>query len=67
MKDTPLDPFEDILGTDYAPARLREVLLAYRGILDEIRKLRQLDLTDVHPAVVFDPTVGYPAPGRSGE
>ena len=55
----PLDPFEDILGIDVDPDRLDENLRAFVGIMTAIRKLRELDLTEVHPAVVFDPTAGY--------
>ena len=54
-----LDPYLDILGLDLAPERRAEVLAACRDILGEIRKLRELDLTDVHPAIVFEPTAPY--------
>ena len=54
-----LDPFKDMAGVDFTPERLAELLAAYGGILDEIKKLRQLDLTDIHPAVVFDAASGY--------
>jgi hypothetical protein len=33
------------------------VLDAFAPILREISKLRRLDLTDIHPAVIFDPVV----------
>ena len=59
MNDTPLDPFKDILGVQTTPERLRENLAAFRGILAEIKKLRELDLTDIHPAVIFEPTAAY--------
>jgi hypothetical protein len=59
MSDTPLDPFTDILGVDLPAERLAENLASYRDILKEIQKLRQLDLTDVHPAIVFEPTAAY--------
>ena len=59
MSDSPLDPFKDILGVDVTPQRLTENLASYRDILEEIRKLRALDLTDVHPAIVFEPTSVY--------
>jgi hypothetical protein len=39
--------------------RLAENLDAYRAILVEIQKLRSLDLTDVHPAIVYDPQIPY--------
>lgn len=59
MPRPPLDPFEDILGVELAPERLAENLDSYRDILDEIRKLRELDLTEVHPAIIFEPTAPY--------
>jgi putative NADH-flavin reductase len=57
--DNPLDPFTDILGIRTTTERLQENLEAYRPILDEIRRLRDLDLTDIHPAVIFEPTAAY--------
>ena len=54
-----LDPYKDILGVDFAPERLDENLEAFEAILEAIEKLRTLDLTEVHPAVVFDPSAGY--------
>lgn len=59
MSDTPLDPLKDLLGVDFTPERLRHNLESFRPILEEIRKLRALDLADVHPAVIFEPTVPY--------
>lgn len=53
------DPYKDLFGLDLPPDRLQEVLAAYGDILAEIRKLRSLDLTDVHPAIVFEPTAPY--------
>jgi len=54
-----LDAFRDILGVELDAARLQEVVDAYRDIAAEIAKLRELDLTDVHPAIVFEPTAVY--------
>lgn len=59
MSQAPLDPFRDLLGVDLPPERLASDLEAFRSILDEIRKLRALDLTDVHPAVIFEPTAAF--------
>jgi putative NADH-flavin reductase len=59
MDKPSLDPFKDILGVDFAPERLERNLAAFRDILAEIQKLRQLDLTDIHPAVIFEPTAAY--------
>ena len=59
MTESPLDPYKDIFGLDLSPERLDETLQAYAEILRAIQKLRVLDLTELHPAVVFDPTDGY--------
>ena len=56
---TNIDPYVDLFGLDLPPERLQEVLAAYADILGEIIKLRALDLTDVHPAIVFEPTAPY--------
>ncbi len=53
------DLYKDVLGLDLPPERLQEVLAAYRDVLAEIDKLRTLDLTDTHPAIVFEPTAPY--------
>ncbi len=53
------DPYKELCGLDLPPERLKDVLAAYGDILAEIRKLRTLDLTDVHPAIVFEPTAPY--------
>lgn len=53
---------QDIIGLDLPDARLDEELAAFADIAAAIRKLRALDLTEVHPVVIFDPTLPY----RSG-
>lgn len=50
-----MDPFKDIIGLDLPAERLGEDLKAFSDILVELRKLRDLDLTETHPVVVFDP------------
>ena len=60
-----LDPFRDILGIALSEERLAEILRLHAAILDELKKLRALDLTEVHPAIIFDPTLGYDPEGRS--
>ena len=55
----PLDPYADILGLDLPPERLAEVLNAFRGVLEELRKLRALNLTEIHPSIIFEPTAAY--------
>jgi hypothetical protein len=57
--DTALEILKQILGADVSDDRLRENIDAYRTILVEIERLRSLDLTEVHPAVVFDPRIPY--------
>lgn len=59
------DPWSDVLGSDLDPARREEVLAAFATVLTEIEKLRALDLTDVHPAVIFEPTAPYRLPEGS--
>ena len=44
-------PFDD--------ARLKELKEKYAPILDEIKKLREIELKDEHPAIFFDPAVAY--------
>jgi hypothetical protein len=55
----PLDPYADILGLELPPERLAEVLDAFRGVLEELRKLRALNLTDIYPSIIFEPTAAY--------
>ena len=60
----PLDPaaealLREVLGIGPDGERLGKNLAAYRVILEELKKLRSLDLSDIHPAVVFDPTLPY--------
>jgi hypothetical protein len=55
----PLDLVRDVLGIDLPPKQLAENLAAFARILEEIQKLRALDLADVHPSIVFDPTAPY--------
>jgi uncharacterized Ntn-hydrolase superfamily protein len=43
------------MGVAFAGDRLGNNLSTYRSILGEIGKLRELDLSSLHPAVIFDP------------
>lgn len=55
-------PFPPGLLTVELPAeRERAMWEAFQPILAEIAKLRELDLTDVHPAIVFVPLRPEPA------
>ncbi len=48
------------MGIDRPEAEGVALLAAYRDIAAEIAKLRTLDLSDEHPAVVFDPLGDMP-------
>jgi hypothetical protein len=50
-----LESLVDALGIDLEKERRAAVLAAFQPIAQEIAKLRSLDLTDVHPAIVFSP------------
>jgi hypothetical protein len=54
-----LDLVRDVLGIDLPPEELAENLAGFARIFEEIQKLRELDLTDIHPSIVFDPTAPY--------
>ncbi len=49
------DLWKDVIGLDLDETERAALLDAYRTIAGEIAKLRSLDLSDVHPAVVFNP------------
>jgi uncharacterized Ntn-hydrolase superfamily protein len=49
------------LGVDFVADRATHNLATYRSILVEINKLRELDLSAVHPAIVFDVARTYAA------
>jgi hypothetical protein len=53
------DPWLDIMDVNVDDDRLAHNRRAFRSILAELRKLRSLDLTDVHPCVIFEPTAPY--------
>ena len=49
------DLVRDVLGISLEPERVEENLAAYADILQEIVKLRTLNLSNIHPAVIFSP------------
>ena len=53
------DLWTDVIGLDLDEPEREALLALYRTIAVEIAKLRALDLTDIHPAVVFDPLEGW--------
>ena len=48
-----------VFGLDLDRARLETVLKELEPVLAEVTKLRQLDLHDLDPAVVYDPETCY--------
>ena len=54
------DLWTDVIGLDLPESERVALLAHYCTIAAEIAKLRTLDLTDIHPAVLFDPTSGWP-------
>jgi hypothetical protein len=56
---TSVEGLAEVVGTNLLPERLTLNLVAYRDIVAEIRKLRELDLTDIHPVVVFDVAAAF--------
>ncbi|CAB3761404.1 DUF1028 domain-containing protein [Paraburkholderia humisilvae] len=62
LRDTASDCVDELsrwTGIEFAPDRVAHNLSIYRSILTEIDKLRTLDLSDRHPAIVFDVTRLY--------
>jgi hypothetical protein len=47
------------LGIEFAPERVAHNLAVYRTIAEEISRLREIDLSERHPAVIFDPLRAY--------
>ncbi|MEM9221892.1 MAG: hypothetical protein AAGB11_05765 [Pseudomonadota bacterium] len=56
---SPLDPAH-LLGLDLDPERLYEVAAAFEDIRKSIEALREYQIDDAHPAVVFRPIGGEP-------
>jgi hypothetical protein len=53
------DLIERLSGSTVGGARFLEILSEYESIFQEISRLRELDLQDIHPAVIFEPTAPY--------
>ena len=49
----------ELFGVTLDRERLDALIPELEGILHEINKLRELDLIDEHPVVVFDPMTVY--------
>jgi hypothetical protein len=50
-----IEKLAEALGIGLAPERRAAVLAAFLPVAEEIARLRDLDLGDIHPAVVFSP------------
>ena len=57
--DEPTERLQRVCGTALHPVRLDALLASHAAVLDEIARLRSLELADVHPAIVFEPTAVY--------
>lgn len=54
------DPLRDLIGQPPAAAeRMAHLRRQFAPVLDEIRTLRDLDLSQVHPPIIFDPSLPY--------
>jgi hypothetical protein len=58
-----METLRAVLGLDLPDEELSQLLVAYEAIHREIQKLRTLDLTDTHPAVIYDPLLPYRGEG----
>ncbi|QYD72294.1 DUF1028 domain-containing protein [Paraburkholderia edwinii] len=65
--DERIDELARWIGVEFADDRIAHNLSVYRTILTEIDKLRTLDLSERHPAIVFDMTRVYHATERTTE
>jgi hypothetical protein len=50
-----IEKLAEALGIGLPPERRAAVLAGFLPVAQEIAKLRSLDLSDIHPAVVFSP------------
>ncbi|MCX4196775.1 DUF1028 domain-containing protein [Methylobacterium organophilum] len=58
-EDAAPDLLRDVVGLRQEPGRVAHLLAQFAPVLAEIARLRDLDLADIHPPVVFDPTLPY--------
>ena len=49
----------ELFGVSLDRARLEALIPELEGILHEIKKLREIDVAEEHPVVVFDPMAAY--------
>ena len=53
------DPIRDVIGLRQEPARIAHLLAQFAPVLAEIETLRSLDLAQIHPPIIFDPSLPY--------
>jgi len=70
ISDEPHPHTADVLaqwmGAPFVPERLAHNLRLYGSIVAEIERIRELDLSDLHPAVIFDPLRSLGADATGG-
>ncbi|MDP4006268.1 DUF1028 domain-containing protein [Methylobacterium sp. NEAU K] len=54
-----LDLMREVIGLRSEPGRIAHLLAQFGPVLAEIETLRALDLSQIHPPVVFDPNLPY--------
>ena len=62
MAERDMPRLQEVIGLDVPDEELAGELVAFADIAAAIRSLRALDLTEVHPVVIYDATIPY----RSG-
>ncbi|AJY51622.1 hypothetical protein KO116_03151 [Halomonas sp. KO116] len=62
-----MDTVRTLAGIQLDDERLEHVINAYRPILNEIEKLRTLNLNSTYPAVHFSPLAAYSAEDKNNE
>lgn len=60
MPEPAMIRLQEVVDLDLPDRELAEELAAFAEIAAAIRKLRTLDLTEVHPAVIYNPVLAYP-------
>ena len=53
------DPIRDVIGLRQEPGRIAHLLAQFAPLLAEIETLRSLDLAQIHPPIIFDPSLPY--------
>ena len=57
--DSVLDLCPQLFGADFTKERIELLVNELTSILDEIKKLRELDIVNIAPVVIFDAEATY--------